>query len=96
MEVFEVAKELFAELWDGVTPLRLLGISLSNITKEEFVQMSLFQDEKKEKERKADQAMDALRNRFGADIITRGTMYGQKNRIGRKYREKFENERNDR
>lgn len=96
MEIFEVAKELFAELWDGVTPLRLLGISLSNITKEEFVQMSLFQDEKKEKERKADQAMDALRNRFGADIITRGTMYGQKNRIGRKYREKFENERKDR
>lgn len=94
MEVYNIAKELFAELWDGVTPLRLLGISLSNITKDDFVQMSLFTDEKKEKERKADQAADALRNRFGADIITRGAMCQGKIRVGRKYKEKYENERN--
>ena len=44
-EVYQICKELFYELWDGVTPLRLLGIAMTNITREETVQFSLFQDE---------------------------------------------------
>lgn len=92
-EIFEISKGLFQEVWDGNTPLRLLGISLSDITKEEGMQLSLFQDERKEKARKADQAMDAIRRRYGVDIVKRGAMYGQAERIGRKHKAKLENER---
>ena len=59
-EVYQISKELYDELWDGVTPLRLLGIAMTNITKEETMQFSLFQDEAKEKARKIDKAKDAL------------------------------------
>lgn len=38
--------------------LRLLGISLTELTRDEYVQQSLFPDEKKEREKKLDQAVD--------------------------------------
>ena len=44
-EIYETAKKLFADLWDGKTPLRLMGIALSNISKDEEQQLSLFVDE---------------------------------------------------
>ena len=71
-EVYEIAKELFRELWDGKTALRLLNVTLSNVTREEIEQLSLFDDEKKQKSRKADRAMDAIRDKFGKNMITRG------------------------
>ena len=37
-EVHQISKELFDELWNGVTPLRLLGIAMTNITREETEQ----------------------------------------------------------
>ncbi len=42
--VYEVAKQLLAELWKDRRPLRLMGIALSNLTKEAAagVQLSLF------------------------------------------------------
>lgn len=74
-EIYETAKSLFDELWDGKTPLRLLNVGLSNVTKEEIVQLSLFDDEKKEKSRSADKTMDEIRDRFGSGIISRGSVY---------------------
>ena len=40
-EVYEIASSLFVELWDRQTPLRLLGLSLTNLVREEEAQMSL-------------------------------------------------------
>ena len=34
-EVYQISRQLFGELWDGHTPLRLLGISLTELTREE-------------------------------------------------------------
>ena len=70
-EVYQISKELFDELWDGFTPLRLLGIALTNITREETMQFSLFQDESREKARKIDKAKDALNAKFGSATIVR-------------------------
>lgn len=89
-EIFHIATELFHELWDG-SPIRLLSLSLSNITREETVQLSLFPDEKKEKDRKLDQAMDDIRKRYGIDTITRG--FPTDSHVGRKHRAQFENQR---
>ena len=84
-EVYEISKELFDELWDGATPLRLLGISMTNITREEMMQFSLFQDENREKSRKIDKAKDALNARFGAATIVRGSSIHTNIDVGKKY-----------
>lgn len=89
-EIYTIAKNLFSELWDNKTPLRLLGLSLSDITREDVEQLSLFPDQKREKARKLDQAVDAIRNKYGMDTIARASAYGSSQRIGRKYRAQLE------
>ena len=89
-EVYEISKELFDELWDGATPLRLLGIAMTNITREETVQFSLFPDEKKEKARKIDKAKDALNAKFGSATVVRGSSIQKKIDVGKKYQAQIE------
>ena len=89
-EVYEISKDLFDDLWDGITPLRLLGIAMTNITREETVQFSLFQDEGRERARKIDRAKDALNAKFGAATIVRGSSIQSKIDVGKKYKAQIE------
>ena len=89
-EVYETSKELFDELGDGATPLRLLGIAMTNITREDTAQFSLFPDEKKEKARKIDKAKDALNAKFGTATIVRGSSMQSKIDVGKKYKAQIE------
>ena len=89
-EVYQISKELFNELWDGATPLRLLGIALTNITREETMQFSLFQDDSREKSRKLDKAKDALNAKFGSATIVRGSSIQSKIDVGKKYKAQME------
>jgi DNA polymerase-4 len=89
-EVFKLCKQLFDELWDKRTPLRLLGISLTNVTCEEETQISLFEDNKKEKARAIDKTLDEIRNKFGTDTITRGA-YSTAIRVGKKHKAQMDN-----
>ena len=89
-EIYDTVKQLFAELWDGRTPLRLLGVSLTDLVRGETVQMSLFDDEKKEKARKLDKAMDAIRDKYGADTIMRAGAMGAGRNVGRKHKAQIE------
>ena len=72
-EIFTVAMELFSQLWDGETPLRLLGIALTDLDRGAYMQQSLFEDGSRERKMKVDQAVDALRGRFGTDVISRAS-----------------------
>ncbi len=85
-EVYTVAKRLFAELWDRRTPLRLMGLAMTGIAEEGEEQMSLFPDEKKERSRKLDRAVDSIRGKFGSATISRGTTLNADGRIGRKHK----------
>lgn len=58
--VYNVAKELIEESWDG-QPLRLIGLSITDIDRDGFEQMSLIVDERKEKMKKLDAALDNIR-----------------------------------
>ena len=89
-EVYQISKELFDELWDGYTPLRLLGIALTNITREETMQFSLFQDESREKARKIDKAKDELNAKFGSATIVRGSSIQSNINVGKKYQAQIE------
>ena len=89
-EVYQLSKQLFAELWDGRTPLRLIGVALTDLTREESSQMSLFPDEKKERSRKLDQAYDAINKKFSAATIQRGSNLQSGLRVGKKYQAQME------
>lgn len=79
--IYETACQLFSELWSG-EPIRLLGIRTSKLVDEaEPEQMNLFDYQsvlekdipQDEKHKKLDQALDAIRKKFGEDAVTRGT-----------------------
>ena len=91
-EIYQLAKKLFSELWNGKTPLRLLGIALTDLTKEDFVQTSLFDtaDERKTKSKKLDKTVDALRSKFGRSTIQRGALLQETHEVGKKYKAQME------
>ena len=94
-EIFDVCRSLFSELWDRKTPLRLLGVALTNITYDEEVQISLFGDEKKEKARALDKTVDSIRTRFGSATIMRGVTYKSSLDVGKKHKAQMENMKED-
>ncbi len=69
-ELYEYACRLFTELWDS-RPLRLLNFYVSRVTEEDGRQLSFFDETDYEKQEKADKAMDAIREKFGAGAIKR-------------------------
>lgn len=71
-EIFEASVHLFNNLWDGATPIRLLGISLSKLVSCEAEQLSLFTDERREKNKRLDRTVDAIRDKFGKNALIRG------------------------
>ncbi len=71
-EIIALAKELLRELWDEKLPIRLLGISLGHLTAG-VIKPALFPDEKREKARRLDAAVDALKDKYGAKSIYLGS-----------------------
>lgn len=70
--LYQHACLLFDELWNG-EPIRLLGVRTSKLaTEPEPVQMNLFDLPKTQKEIKADKAAEALRAKFGNNVIKKG------------------------
>ena len=73
-ELFAAACEVFHEAWDGQTPLRQLGVQVSRLSGEPYQQYDLFSGispERYEKKLRLDEAVDALRDKFGEDVIRR-------------------------
>ena len=73
-EIFEAACQVFDEVWDSVTPLRQLGVQITRLSREPYQQFDLFSDMSPvqyERKLKLDETVDALRDRFGEDIIRR-------------------------
>lgn len=91
-EIYQLAKQLFSELWNGKTPLRLLGIALTDLTREDFVQTSLFAEaeEKKTKSKQLDKTVDALRSKYGRSAVQRGALLKDTHEVGKKYKAQME------
>ena len=91
-EIFNVSKELFDELWDKKTPIRLLGISLTGLIKDGESQLSAFSSSlEKDKARRLDKTIDSLRSQFGSEKIVRGVNYNSSFDVGRKYKAQIKN-----
>ncbi|MBQ6997070.1 MAG: DNA polymerase IV [Oscillospiraceae bacterium] len=78
-EIFEAACRVFDELWDRVTPLRQLGVQMTRLTDEPYQQYDLFSGmspERYERKIRLDETVDALRDKFGEEIIRRAKFAG--------------------
>lgn len=68
--LYEKVCILFDECWDG-SPIRLLGVSTSKVTRETIQQLNIFDHIQNEKQQKLDAALKEIRTRFGDDAVFR-------------------------
>ena len=89
-EIYALCRQLFDARWDGRSPLRLLGVSLTELSRDGAEQLSLFPDARREKNVKLDRTVDDIRRRFGPDTIARGAVLRAGVQVGRKHRAQAE------
>lgn len=85
-QIFEICAELFDELWDGKTPLRLLGVALTDIDRVGTEQTSLFDDGSRERARNLDKAMDLIKSKYGHSTIQRASEIKSGLDVGKKFK----------
>jgi len=57
---------------ESAGPLRLIGFAVSGLKHEEIDQKQLFSDAEKEKQKRLDEAVDMIKNRYGKNALRRG------------------------
>ena len=92
-ELFDVVKNLFLELWDRRKPLRLLGVSLTDVVFDEEIQISFFNNDERDKARVIDKTVDDIRAKFGKDTIVRGGIYKKDISVGKKQKSNDDNKK---
>ncbi|MGG3523268.1 damage repair protein [Bacillus pseudomycoides] len=76
-DVYEASLQLLRRFHSG-HPVRQIHITLKNLTRDDAIQMSLFEDtSRKDTQRKLAKTMDCIRNRYGKNSIMRGISYIQ-------------------
>lgn len=92
-EIYNLAKVLFQELWNK-TPVRLLGVRTANLVEEgepeqlsimdidtwknENYQSSKIQRPSRDKIKKLDEALDAIKHKYGKDVVGRASLMDRK------------------
>ena len=73
--IYKEAKELLDKLYNSLSnkQIRLLGVRVDNLIGKEEMQMSLFTENNKDKEKqkKVDNVVDELKDKYGYDMVTR-------------------------
>ena len=62
--ILNAARRMLTEVWDGVAPIRQVGLGVAKLTHESAVQMSLFEDPRMEYYREWDRQFDEERSRY--------------------------------
>ncbi len=60
--ILNEARRMLSEVWDGMTPIRQVGLGVSKLTHESAIQMSLFEDPKMDYYREWDRQYDEQRS----------------------------------
>lgn len=71
-EILNTAKELLNELFTGEA-IRLIGVRVDGLVEKEEMQLSIFDIKEDSKNRKLDDTMDKIKEKYGYNIITRAT-----------------------
>ena len=69
--IYAKAKELLYEMYEKGTFIRLIGVRVDNLVSKDERQLSFFQEENSEKQEKLDRTIDALKEKYGYNSITR-------------------------
>ncbi|TYP73785.1 DNA polymerase IV [Paenibacillus methanolicus] len=77
-DLYKEATKLFDQHWREGAPLRLLGVTLQNLSPrdESAIQLDLFSYEEQPKKEALTKAMDMLRDKFGEDAVLTAGMLG--------------------
>ncbi|UJW57592.1 DNA polymerase IV [Bacillus sp. A116_S68] len=80
-DIFEASWRLWEKYWNG-EPIRLLGVTGMDLVEkgQAYKQLDLFSYKKEEKEVKLSDVVDSLRNKYGEDVLLKGTQGGSKDR----------------
>ena len=70
-ELYSASRELLRSMWDGKTPLRQIGIQMTQLWPTQARQVSLFDAADYEKLSKLDKTVDALREKYGEQALFR-------------------------
>jgi DNA polymerase-4 len=62
--ILNAARKMLTDVWDGITPIRQVGLGVSRLTHESAMQMSLFEDPKMEYYREWDRQFDEDRAQY--------------------------------
>jgi len=69
-KLLETVLELFDEAWKK-EPIRLLGVSLTQLVDEGHYQISIFENLEYDKEKALDKTLDSIRKKYGQDAVKR-------------------------
>lgn len=72
-EIYNVAKEILDEMYNGEF-IRLVGVRTDDLCDKNQKQLSLFDDTNSKKQEKIDKSIDLLKQKYGYNAITRGTV----------------------
>ncbi|MDQ6423305.1 DNA polymerase IV [Paenibacillus sp. LHD-117] len=77
-EITREARQLFLKHWKEGEPIRLLGVTLQNLTPlvESALQLDLFSYEEQPRKESLTKVMDALRDKYGEDAVLTAGMLG--------------------
>ena len=87
-DISSVAYNILADVWEDDKPIRMLTVTAQNLKKSEYFadQIDMFgkaDDEKREKDKKHDELIDKIKQKYGSESITNGailaTDFGIKN-----------------
>jgi DNA polymerase-4 len=73
--LFDAARALLSRGWDGVAPVRLLGVQATHLSAAGDGQTALFGAERETRLRKLGEAVDRINERFGERTIRRGRQH---------------------
>ena len=73
--IYNQARDLFDNLYNSLSnkKVRLIGVRVDNLTEKDNIQISLFNIDNKEieKQKKVDNVVDQLKDKYGYDMVTR-------------------------
>lgn len=72
-DIYAAAAELFEECWMG-EKIRHMGVRVSELSGDDFVQASLFDDKNRQKREALDSAIDSIRYKYGKSSIMRAVL----------------------
>lgn len=70
-DIYGKAKQLLNEMYIPGTFIRLIGVRVDNLVGKDEVQLSIFNDNKSEKQENIDKTVDEIKKKYGYNSITR-------------------------